>query len=73
MVETTVRCSEVEGKTIARLLLVRQEDGTQELLIEFTDDTALSVTLGTRTTRDARLIRQLEAGPETIRSYDDEP
>lgn len=70
MLETTVECVEAAGKTVHRLQLVRSESGSQELLLEFTDGTAFSLTVEPTTTRSAYLFKQSASAPETIRSYD---
>lgn len=71
MAETTIECKEVTGKTVHRLQLVRSDTGSQELLLEFTDSTAFSMSIAAKTSRSASLIRQSSGPPETIKSYDE--
>jgi hypothetical protein len=69
--ETTVECAEAAGKTVHRLQLVRSENGSQELLLEFTDGTAFSLSVTPTTTRSAYLFRPSTVSPEAIRTYDE--
>jgi hypothetical protein len=69
--ETTVECAEAVGKTVHRLQLVRSENGSQELLLEFTDGTSFSLSVTPTTTRSAYLFRPSTGSPETIRTYDE--
>ncbi len=71
VLETTIECAEAAGKTVERLRLVSSENGSQELLLEFTDGTAFSMSVEPKTTRSASLIRQSSGAPETIRSYNE--
>lgn len=69
MANTMIECQEVTGKTVRRLILNEQESGSQEVHIEFTDDTAFTVTIEPKTVRNAGLNRQTESGVEVIRDY----
>ena len=67
MPDTIIECAEVAGKTVARLRLATGECGGQEVHIEFTDATALSVTTEPVLVRKAQLISQSDSGNSTIR------
>jgi hypothetical protein len=66
-----IDCAEVTGKTVRRLRLATSESGSQEIHLEFTDDTAFSLVVESTTKRSARLIASSEAGQETLRSFDE--
>ena len=71
MPATAIDCVEVTGKTVTRLQLLRSETGTQEILLEFTDGTAFSLTIEPTTARVAYLFQQSNGAPETICRYDE--
>lgn len=71
LTETNIECAEVVGKTVVRLKLIRSESGGQEVLLEFTDGTAFSLTVEPMTTRTASLIDLSQGSPMTIQRYDD--
>ena len=69
MTETAIECAEVAGKTVSRLQLFQSVKGAQEVLLEFTDGTAFSLTVEATTARVAYLFHQSEGTPETIQRY----
>jgi hypothetical protein len=71
MADTTMECIEAAGKTVHRLQLVSSQSGVQELLLEFTDGTAFSMSVEPTTSRSAYLFKTSAGSSETIRSYDE--
>jgi hypothetical protein len=67
--DTIIECTEVAGRTVARLRLAAGESGGQEVHIEFTDGTAFSVIIEPKLTRNARLVTQAESGLDTVQTY----
>jgi hypothetical protein len=65
----SVDCPEVIGKTIKSLKLYSSDTNEAEILIEFTDGTSFSSSLGSRLTLKMSLIRTGIGTPEVLKNY----